>query len=34
MPIDEATSITGQIIVTDGGNTIQDYKGPEGGYYF
>lgn len=31
---DEATYITGQIIVIDGGNTIQDYKGPGGEYYF
>jgi len=30
---DEASYITGQMIVIDGGNTIQDYKGPEAGYY-
>ena len=30
---DEATYITGQMIVVDGGNTIQDYKGPSDGYY-
>ena len=30
---DEATYITGQMIVVDGGNTIQDYKGPGEGYY-
>jgi len=30
---DEATYITGQTIVIDGGNTIQDYKGPGEGYY-
>jgi 3-oxoacyl-[acyl-carrier protein] reductase len=30
---DEATYITGQMIVIDGGNTIQDYKGPGKGYY-
>ncbi len=31
---DEATYITGQMIVIDGGNTIQDYKGPGGGLLF
>jgi 3-oxoacyl-[acyl-carrier protein] reductase len=30
---DEATTITGQTLVIDGGNTIQDYKGPGEGYY-
>ena len=30
---DEATYITGQVLVIDGGNTIQDYKGPRDGYY-
>jgi 3-oxoacyl-[acyl-carrier protein] reductase len=30
---DEATYITGQTLVIDGGNTIQDYKGPSEGYY-
>ena len=30
---DEATYITGQTLVIDGGNTIQDYKGPDKGYY-
>ncbi len=30
---DEAAYITGQMIVIDGGNTIQDYKGPGKGYY-
>ena len=30
---EEATYITGQTIVIDGGNTIQDYKGPGKGYY-
>jgi NAD(P)-dependent dehydrogenase (short-subunit alcohol dehydrogenase family) len=30
---DEATYITGQVLVVDGGNTIQDYKGPRDGYY-
>jgi 3-oxoacyl-[acyl-carrier protein] reductase len=30
---DEATYITGQTMVIDGGNTIQDYKGPGEGYY-
>jgi NAD(P)-dependent dehydrogenase (short-subunit alcohol dehydrogenase family) len=30
---DEATTITGQTLVIDGGNTIQDFKGPDEGYY-
>ena len=30
---DEATYITGQTFVIDGGNTIQDCKGPDKGYY-
>jgi NAD(P)-dependent dehydrogenase (short-subunit alcohol dehydrogenase family) len=30
---DEATYISGQVLVVDGGNTIQDYKGPREGYY-
>jgi 3-oxoacyl-[acyl-carrier protein] reductase len=30
---DESTYITGQMIVIDGGNTIQDYKGPSDLYY-
>jgi 3-oxoacyl-[acyl-carrier protein] reductase len=30
---DESTYITGQMIVIDGGNTIQEYKGPSGHYY-
>ncbi|MEE4112886.1 MAG: SDR family NAD(P)-dependent oxidoreductase [Desulfobacteraceae bacterium] len=30
---DESTYITGQTLVIDGGNTIQDYKGPGEGYY-
>jgi 3-oxoacyl-[acyl-carrier protein] reductase len=30
---DESTYITGQMIVIDGGNTIQDYKGPPDLYY-
>ncbi len=30
---DESTYITGQMIVIDGGNTIQDYKGPSEKYY-
>ena len=30
---DESTYITGQIIVIDGGNTIQEYKGPSDLYY-
>jgi hypothetical protein len=25
--------ITGQTLVVDGGNTIQEYKGPPGGWY-
>ncbi len=30
---DRASYITGQAIVIDGGNTIQEYKGPPEGYY-
>ena len=30
---DESTYITGQLIVVDGGSTIQDYKGPRDQYY-
>ncbi len=30
---DEASYLTGQLIVVDGGNTIQEYKGPREGYY-
>jgi 3-oxoacyl-[acyl-carrier protein] reductase len=30
---DESTYITGQMIVIDGGNTIQEYKGPSELYY-
>ena len=30
---DESTYITGQMIVIDGGNTIQEYKGPSDRYY-
>ena len=30
---DESTYITGQMIVIDGGNTIQEYKGPSNLYY-
>lgn len=30
---DEASYITGQLIVIDGGNTIQEYKGPAEAYY-
>ena len=30
---EEATYITGQMIVIDGGNTIQEYKGPRDLYY-
>jgi len=30
---DESTYITGQLIVIDGGNTLQEYKGPIEGYY-
>lgn len=30
---DEASYITGQLIVIDGGNTIQEYKGPSEYYY-
>ncbi len=30
---EEASYLTGQLIVVDGGNTIQEYKGPRDGYY-
>jgi 3-oxoacyl-[acyl-carrier protein] reductase len=30
---DEATYITGQCFVIDGGNTLQEYKGPSELYY-
>lgn len=30
---EEASYVTGQLIVVDGGNTIQEYKGPSDGYY-
>jgi 3-oxoacyl-[acyl-carrier protein] reductase len=30
---DESTYITGQVIVIDGGNTTQDYEGPNEKYY-
>jgi len=30
---DESTYITGQLVVIDGGNTIQEYKGPPEQYY-
>ena len=30
---DESTYITGQMIVIDGGNTLQEYKGPSELYY-
>jgi len=30
---DESTYITGQLIVIDGGNTLQEYKGPIESYY-
>ena len=30
---DESTYITGQMIVIDGGNAIQEYKGPSNLYY-
>ncbi|MDZ4864118.1 MAG: SDR family oxidoreductase, partial [Gemmatimonadota bacterium] len=29
----EASYITGQLHVVDGGNTIQEYKGPPEGWY-
>jgi 3-oxoacyl-[acyl-carrier protein] reductase len=30
---EEASYLTGQLIVVDGGNTIQEYKGPSESYY-
>jgi len=30
---EEASYVTGQLIVVDGGNSIQENKGPEKGYY-
>ena len=30
---DESTYITGQVIIIDGGNTLQEYKGPSEAYY-
>ena len=30
---EEASFVTGQLIVADGGNTVMEYKGPEEGYY-
>ena len=30
---DDASYITGQLVVVDGGNTIQEYKGPSDLYY-
>jgi 3-oxoacyl-[acyl-carrier protein] reductase len=30
---DESSYITGQLIIIDGGNTIQEYKGPPDSYY-
>jgi 3-oxoacyl-[acyl-carrier protein] reductase len=30
---EEASYLTGQLIVVDGGNTIQEYKGPSDSYY-
>jgi 3-oxoacyl-[acyl-carrier protein] reductase len=30
---DESTYITGQLIIIDGGNTLQEYKGPAESYY-
>ena len=30
---DEAAYITGQVFVIDGGNALQEYKGPREGYY-
>ena len=30
---EESSYVTGQLIVVDGGNSIQEYKGPEEGYY-
>ena len=28
-----ASYVTGQMIVVDGGNSVQEYKGPPEGYY-
>lgn len=30
---EEASYVTGQMIVVDGGNSVQEYKGPSAGYY-
>jgi len=30
---EEASYVTGQMIVVDGGNSVQEYKGPPAGYY-
>ena len=30
---DDASYVTGQLVVVDGGNTIQEYKGPSDLYY-
>jgi 3-oxoacyl-[acyl-carrier protein] reductase len=30
---ESASYVTGQMIVVDGGNTIQEYKGPSDSYY-
>jgi 3-oxoacyl-[acyl-carrier protein] reductase len=30
---DDASYMTGQLVVVDGGNTIQEYKGPSELYY-
>jgi 3-oxoacyl-[acyl-carrier protein] reductase len=30
---EEASYVTGQMIVVDGGNSVQEYKGPTAGYY-
>jgi 3-oxoacyl-[acyl-carrier protein] reductase len=30
---EESSYVTGQMVVVDGGNTIQEFKGPREGWY-